>query len=135
MPTETPTTLPADQESLARREEFEEAVAGHRGKGASAGGDRPLLVAGSLLMAGGVIGSFVQYNVTLAQDDPRDIASTQVLVIALLVLTVVGAALFVAGALGRILRLWLLRQLLENRARDEQLAARLDAASSHRERG
>ena len=86
-------------------------------------------------MAGGVIGSFVQYNVTLAQDDPRDIASTQVLVIALLVLTVVGAALFVAGALGRILRLWLLRQLLENRARDEQLAARLDAASSHRERG
>ncbi|WP_296606553.1 hypothetical protein [Nocardioides sp.] len=134
MPTETPTTPSADQETLARRAEFEEAVAGHRRKGGAASGDRPLLVVGGLLMVGGLIGSFVQYNVTLAQDDPRDIASTQVLAIALLVLAVVGAALFVAGSLGRLLRLWLLRQLLENRERDERLMARLDAASSHWER-
>lgn len=62
-----------------------------------------MLVVGALLVAGGVVGALVQYQVTLSQDDPRDIASTQVLAIALLALSVVGAALFVAGFLARVL--------------------------------
>lgn len=134
MPTETPTAAPTGHEPAVRREEFEQAVAGHRLKGAGSSGDKPMLVIGAVLMAGGVVGALVQYNVTLSQDDPRDIASTQVLAITMLVLAVVGAALFVAGSLGRVLRLWLLRQLLENRARDEQLAARSGVVSDQRER-
>ena len=125
MPTETPTSpVPAEQQSV--RDELEQAVAGHRSSGAPSSSDRPLMLAGALLMAGGVVGAFVQYNVTLSQDDARDIASTQVLVLALITLVLVGAALFVTGALGRLLRLWLLRQLLENRARDERAAARVE---------
>ena len=85
-------------------------------------------------MAGGLVGAIVQWNVTLSQDDPRDIASTQVLAIVLLIVAVIGAAAFVAGSLARVLRLWLLRQLLEGRSRDERLAHLLDAGTSQRER-
>ena len=129
MPTETPTTSAPAEQQPAVRDELEKAVAGHRTKGAAAS-DRPLVIAGALLMAAGVVGAFVQYNVTLSQDDARDIASTQVFVLALLGLVLVGAALFVTGALGRVLRLWLLRQLLENQAREERAAAPRDVAAA-----
>lgn len=134
MTTETPIPAPAAQDSAVRREQFEKAVSGHRLKVAGSAGDKPLLVVGGLLMAGGVVGAFVQYQATLSQDDARDIASSQVLALALLALTVAGAALFAAGFLARVLRLWLLRQLLENRARDELLAPLLDGMSGQRER-
>jgi uncharacterized membrane protein len=129
MPTETPTTSAPAEQQPAVRDELEKAVAGHRTKG-TASSDRPLVIAGALLMAVGVVGAFVQYNVTLSQDDARDIASTQVLVLALLGLVLVGAALFVTGALSRVLRLWLLRQLLENQAREERAAAPLDVTAA-----
>ena len=129
MPTETPTTPAAPEADPAVTTELEKAVAGHRLAGASSSGDRPVLLTGAVLMAAGVVGAFVQYNVTLSQDDPRDIASTQVLVLAFLGLVLVGAALFVAGWVGRVLRLWLLRQVAESEARSAELIAALRGRS------
>jgi hypothetical protein len=93
---------------------FEQAVAAHRLRTNGSRSDKPLLVAGALLMAAGVIGAFIQYNVSLAQDDSRDILSQLVLTVVMIGLTIVGAVLFAVGSLTRVLRLWLLRQLVEN---------------------
>jgi len=110
-----------------RRTEFHEAVARHHLSTGASRSDRPLAVIGAVLMLGGVVGALVQYNVSLSQDDARDIASTQILAIALLSLAVVGAALFVTASIARVLRLWLLRQLLESQVRADQLVALVSA--------
>lgn len=104
-----------------RRAEFHEAVATHHLKTDGAKSDRPLRIVAILLMLGGVVGTFVAYNASLAQDDLRDIASSQILALAFLTLTVIGGALYVAGAVARVLRLWLLRQLVESQERADQL--------------
>jgi len=46
----------------------------------------------------------------------------QVLATAFVALTVLGAALYLAGAIASVLRLWLLRQLYESQQQAEQLA-------------
>jgi H+/Cl- antiporter ClcA len=95
--------------------------------------DRPLLITGAVLMAVGVLGAFVQYNVSLSQSDLRDIASTQVLTFAMLALAVAGAGLYVAAAIARLLRLWLLRQVLENRSHIDRITAALHTAEPERD--
>ncbi|TDC71727.1 hypothetical protein E1200_01440 [Actinomadura sp. GC306] len=108
-----------------RRAEFHEAVAAHRLKTGSARSDRPLRVAGVLLMLIGVAGAFVAYNASLSQDDLRDIASSQVLATAFAAVSIAGAGLYIAAALAQVLRIWLLRQLIEGQARTDQLAEAL----------
>jgi hypothetical protein len=105
-----------------RRTEFHEAIASHKLSTDSARTDRPLLIVGVLLMVAGAAGAFVEYSASLSQSDARDIASSQILAIAFGVLTVVGAALYIGAAISRVLRVWLLRQLVESQARTEQLA-------------
>ena len=104
-----------------RRAEFHEAVATHHLKTDGAKSDRPIRIVAILLMLGGVIGTFVAYNASLAQDDLRDIASSQILALGFLTLAVIGSALYIASVVARVLRLWLLRQLVESQDRADEL--------------
>jgi hypothetical protein len=112
----------------ARQAQLHEAVAAHKLKVDGARSDRPLLVVGVLLMVVGVVGTFVEYQASLSRGDLRDIMSAQLLAIGFLALAVVGAALYVAASTARLLRVWLLRQLLDGQSRTERLVAALDSA-------
>ncbi|GAB2843513.1 hypothetical protein GCM10022221_48430 [Actinocorallia aurea] len=111
----------------SRREEFHEAVAEHRLKTSASRGDKPLLVLGGLLLAVGMVGAFVAYSASLSQSDLRDVASSQVLATAFLVTAVAGAAIYVSASVARVLRLWLLRQIIEGREQAERISAALSA--------
>lgn len=106
-----------------RRAEFHEAVSTHNLKTSGSSSDKPARIIGILLMVVGVVGVFVMYNASLSQSDSRDIASSQILAIAFLALTLAGGAVYVAAAISRVLRLWLLRQLVEGQAQTDQLTA------------
>lgn len=106
-----------------RRAEFYEAVADQKIKTGTSRGDSVARIVGILAMVAGLVGVFVAYNASLSQDDTRDIASGQIQAIAFLALTIIGAAVYVVAGLARVLRVWLLRQLLEGQAQADQLAA------------
>lgn len=108
-----------------RRAEFHQQVADHRLKADGSRSDRPVRIIGILLMIGGLAGAFVSYNASLAQSDTRDITSSLILAVACVGLVVVGAAMYVATAITKVLRLWLLRQLVEGQAHTDQIAAAL----------
>jgi len=108
-----------------RRAEFHQQVADHKLKADGSKSDRPVRIVGILLMIGGVVGAFVSYNASLAQSDTRDITSSLILAVACLGLTIIGAAMYVATAVTKVLRLWLLRQLVEGQAQVDQIAAAL----------
>src|SRR5690606_38226719 len=112
-----------------RRAEFHEQVADHKLKADGSKSDRPVRIIGILLMIAGVVGAFVAYNASLAQSDTRDITSSLILAVACLALAVVGTGMYLATAVTKVLRLWLLRQLGEGQAHTDQIAAAL------RERG
>ena len=111
------------EETPSRAEAFETAVASRKLKGSGAGADRALRVLGVLFLVLGVVGAFIAYNNSLKVDDSRDIASNQILAVAFLAITVAGAALFVVAGIAAVLRLWLLRQLVESQERSDQLVA------------
>ncbi|MFI6517639.1 hypothetical protein ACIBF1_18935 [Spirillospora sp. NPDC050679] len=108
-----------------RRRRFKDDVAAQRLKTGRSRHDGPLRAVGAVLMVAGVAGVFIAYNGSLTQDDLRDVGSYQTLALGFLALTVLGAALYLAAALARLLRLWLLRQLAESQAQAELLAAAL----------
>lgn len=121
----TRSTWEADMLADIRRAEFHGAVAAHGLKTGSAKSDRPVRVIGALLMIAGVVGAFVAYSGSLSQNDLRDIGSSQILAIAFATVTVVGAGLYLAAAIAQVLRLWLLRQLVESQARTGRLTTAL----------
>ena len=106
-----------------RREQFKADVAQMKLKTGSAGRDTALLGLGVVLMLAGAIASFLLYEASLSESDARGIASKEIAAVAFLAVTVIGAALFVAASVARVLRLWLLRQLYEGQAHVDQLAA------------
>ncbi len=116
---------PQERPPDPRRAAFEAAVASHDLRADASRTDKPMRILGVLLMIGGVVGAFVAYNASLSMDDSRDIASNQILATAFVGLTVLGAALYVAAAVARVLRLWLLRQVLESRATTEEIVTAL----------
>jgi len=105
-----------------RREQFSADVKDLKLKSRGARCDGLWRGIGVLLMLVGVIAAFLVYEVSLSKSDYRDIASQQVLATAFVALTVLGAALYLAGAIASVLRLWLLRQLYESQQQAEQLA-------------
>lgn len=105
-----------------RRDQFKQDVANAKLKTDQSKSDGLSRIAGLVLMVTGVVGAFLAYNVSLSQDDFRDIASNQILATAFVGLTVIGAALYLSGAISRVLRLWLLRQVVESQAHVDQLA-------------
>jgi hypothetical protein len=78
---------------------------------------------GAVAMVAGVVLAFVAYQVSLGKDDSRDIDSLLILAVAMLALAVVGGAVFLRYSLGRFLRFWLLRQLLEGQAHIDAVVA------------
>ncbi|HEX8804834.1 MAG TPA: hypothetical protein VF743_11590, partial [Acidimicrobiales bacterium] len=67
----------------------------------SAGRDRLYQTLGAGAVLVGFVGAFAAYQSSLGSDDPRDIQSLIILAIAMLVLAVGGAAVFLRYALGR----------------------------------
>lgn len=108
-----------------RRAEFHQQVSEHKLKADGSKSDRPVRIIGILLMIGGVVGAFVAYNASMSQSDTRDITSSLILAVACLGLTVIGSAMYVATAVTKVLRLWLLRQLVEGQNQTDQIAAAL----------
>jgi hypothetical protein len=106
-----------------RRDQFKTEVEQVKLKGEGPATDGRVRIAGVVLMVVGVIGAFLAYNVSLSQDDLRDIGSSQTLALAFVALTVVGAALYLAASVARVLRLWLLRQLMDGQAQADQISA------------
>lgn len=114
------TTLAED-----RREEFKKNIAELKLDKKQAGGDSVTRIAGLALMVVGVVGAFVVYISSLTLSDVRDLVSYQILTMVFLAVTVVGGALFLAASLAKVLRLWLVRQLLEGQAHADQIAQAL----------
>ena len=74
--------------SEERRAKFAEDVAGQKiGAGNASAADGKFRILGLVVMILGVVGTFVSYSNSLALDDNRDIASTQILAIAFLAVT------------------------------------------------
>lgn len=108
-----------------RQEKFKTEVEQVKLKGDSAATDGRTRVIGLIVMVVGVVGAFLSYNISLSYDDLRDTGSAQVLALAFLALTVTGAAVFLAASVARVLRLWLLRQLMDGQAQADQITAAL----------
>jgi hypothetical protein len=89
------------------------------GKGAARDGVYQTL--GAVAMVAGVVVALMAYVGSRSLDDTRDIQSTIVLALAMLALSIAGAAVFVRYSLARFLRFWLLRQLYEGQAHIDQV--------------
>lgn len=89
------------------------------GKGAARDGLYQTL--GAVAMVAGVVVALVAYVASRGLDDTRDIQSTVILALAMLALSIAGAAVFVRYSLARFLRFWLLRQLYEGQAHIDQV--------------
>jgi energy-converting hydrogenase Eha subunit E len=112
-------------EPTDRTAAFAAAVSERKLKADSATSDKVARGLGVALMVVGFVGTFLAYNNSRSLDDGRDIASNQILALVFLAVVVVGTGLYVAGALARVLRLWLLRQLVESQDRMDQLTEAL----------
>src|SRR5581483_11310287 len=103
-----------------RREQFKADVAQLKLKTGTSRNDTILMAVGGLAMVVGVVAAFLFYSTSLKASDPRNIASKEIAAVAFLGVTVIGAALFLTGAIARVLRVWLLRQLYEGQAHVDQ---------------
>jgi hypothetical protein len=88
-------------------------------------GDLIRQVVGALLMVGGFVAGLIIYEQSLSQSSSLNLASEQILALAMLGLIVIGAALFVSASLSRFLRFWLLRNLYEGQAHVDQIVESL----------
>jgi uncharacterized membrane protein YidH (DUF202 family) len=112
-----------------KMDRFKSDVAELKLKTGGQGRDGVLQVVGLVLMLVGVVTVVLLYEASLHQSDARNIASEQILAMAGIAVTVIGAALFVVAAVSRFLRLWLLRQLYEGQAHVDRV---LDAVRQPR---
>ena len=108
-----------------RREQFKKDVAalgldtnkpGFSGKGR---------IVGLTLMIVGAVAAFAVYISSLTLSDLRDIASYQLLSLGFVAITLIGAAVYIAAVVSRVLSLWLVRQLLESNAQSDKIAEAL----------
>ena len=113
-----------------RIDQFKADVAELRLKTGAANRETVLQVVGAVLMVAGVVVALLAYQVSLNQDDPRDVQSGIVLAVAMLAVTVVGAVIFLRYSLARFLRFWLLRQLYESQAHVDEVVERVSGSAS-----
>ena len=99
-----------------RIEQFKADIAEMRLKTGRANRENLLLAIGAVLMVAGVIAALVVYQASLNENDVRDVQSDVVLAVAMVGLSIVGAAVFLRYSIARFLRVWLLRQLYEGQA-------------------
>ncbi|WP_244930870.1 hypothetical protein [Nocardioides sp. W7] len=108
-----------------RSEAFTAAVTEKKLKTGSASRDSTVRVVGLVAMIVGVVGAFVAYQLSLGYEDSRDTGSAQILAVAFLALSVLGVGFYLAGSLSALMRLWLLRQVVESQERHDELVAAL----------
>jgi hypothetical protein len=106
-------------------EQFRAAVAELKLRTTRTRGDLIRQVVGGLLMVGGFVAGLIIYEQSLSQSSALNLASEQILALAMLGLIVIGAALFVSASLSRFLRFWLLRNLYEGQAHVDQIVESL----------
>jgi hypothetical protein len=104
-----------------RVERFKSEAAELNLKAGNANRESLLQVLGVVLMVLGLVLALVAYQASLGSDDARDIQSYIVLSVAMLVLAVIGATLFLRYSMAKFLRFWLLRQLYEGQAHLDQV--------------
>jgi hypothetical protein len=121
----TTMTSTSDTGATDRSAAFAAAVSESKLNAPNATADKLGRTLGIAFMVLGVVGTFVAYNSSRSLNDDRDIASSQILALVFLAFTVVGAALYLAGSIAKVLRLWLLRQLVESQDRMDQLTEAL----------
>lgn len=107
----------------SRSEAFTTAVSEKKLKTSSR--DGAVRAGGLAAMVIGVVGVIVVFQISRSASDSRDLQSFQILAMAFLGVCVLGAGLYVAGALSQLMRLWLLRQVIESQERHEELLAAL----------
>ena len=120
MTTTGPETGPTDRTAA-----FTAAVSERKLKADAATSDKVSRGLGVALIVVGLVGSFMAFNATRTVESQLDILTNIALGIVFLGLVVVGTGLYVVGALAHVLRLWLLRQLVESQDRMDQLTEAL----------
>lgn len=126
MTTTNSTSTTADAASGKRSNRgaaFAEAVSEQKLKTDGASRDLLVRTGGLVAMVAGVAGAFIAWRLSLAESDSRNILSYQLMALTCIALSVLGAGLYVAGALSRVMRLWLLRQVVESQDRHDELIA------------
>ena len=121
----TMTSTGSESGATDRSAAFAAAVSESKLNAPNATADKLGRTLGIAFMILGVVGTFVAYNSSRSLDDARDIESSQILAMVFLAFTVVGASIYLAGSIAKVLRLWLLRQLVESQDRMDQLAEAL----------
>lgn len=108
-----------------RREQFKQDVAALGLDTARTGSGGKGRIVGMVLMIVGAAAAFVVYIASLTLSDLRDIVSYQLLSMGFIAVTLIGAAVYIASVVARVLSLWLVRQLLEGNAQTERIAEAL----------
>jgi intracellular septation protein A len=104
-----------------RVERFKSEAADLNLKAGNPSSDGKLQILGILLMVAGILVAFLAYSASNGLSDSRDIMSQIILALGGVTLAVTGAALYLRYALGKFLRLFLLRQLYEGQAHIDQV--------------
>lgn len=102
-------------------EQFRAAVNELKLKTSRSRGDLARQVIGGVLMIGGFVAGLIIYEQSLSQSSSLNLASEQILALAMVGLVVIGAALFVSASISRFLRFWMLRNLYEGQAHIDRL--------------
>lgn len=108
-----------------RADQFKADMAEMKLKTGAASKDGPLQLVGVLLMVAGIVVAFGAYMSSTGQKVEADIFELFILGLGGVALTITGAAIYLRCALAKFLRVWLLRQIMENRAQADALAERL----------
>jgi hypothetical protein len=106
-------------------DQFKAAVADLKLRTGRSRGDLVREIVGAVLMVGGFVAGLIIYEQSLSQSSSLNLASEQILALAMVGLIVIGAALFVSSSLSRFLRFWLLRNLYEGQAHVDQIVESL----------
>lgn len=109
-----------------RIEQFKADVNDMKFKTGNVGREKVMGTIGILLMIAGIIGGIVCYVGAKNAGGTADIAATKiqeqiVFAIWFLILTVIGAAMFLRFAISNLIRMWLLRQMYEGQANTDRL--------------
>lgn len=121
-----PETMSAD-----RAEQFKADIADMKLKTSNSSKDQGLQILGAVLMVVGIVVAFIAWraslNVKVAKSgsnaDLLDSSSYTSQALTGVAVAVVGSALYLRCALAKFLRLWLLRQIYENRAQTDEIVA------------
>ena len=108
-----------------RREQFKKDVAALGLDAPRSGSGGKARIVGLILMVVGAVAVFVVYIASLTLSDTRDLLSYQLLASGFVATTLIGAAVYLAAAVTRVLSLWLVRQLLESSTQTERIAQAL----------